>query len=312
MVTHQCVPWWYNETTGFDSCPYGERWFGDVTVPNDPSFLEWVAVVYSYIPWLVIAGVIIEFCFTRGTRQFSILLFAGASTFINELIVKRIVLQPRPGAYGPAPGVMNDMRGKLVGTCNITCGMPSSHSTMAIGFLMLVLYDGIIRVVPSETSLSSANIKRKRPSFWKMITVTPLSPKLVMYHIDFLAYFSTWMLLLCPVPLMRVRLFDHSASQVIVGSALGAVYAVLWFVLTQRLVSRHKNRLGETVLGFMVHNYGPIAFQIKARNHASTRDSDWKKLEWDAMIVPKDIEEVRKERSTSSSEGENASDDECE
>jgi len=284
-----CNPWWYNETVGFAGCPYGRHLPGDVTLPFDASPIEWIAVIYSYIPWFIVAGVLLEFLYTRGTRQISVILFTAAITLANELVVKRLVQQPRPGALGPAPGIMHDAHGTLIGTCNISCGMPSSHATMAIGFLILTLYDGIIRVVPSVSSMNNKDAHMNRNcSMLSLISITPLSPKQVMDHAEFLGYFSTWMALLGPVPLMRVRLADHTATQVIIGSLLGAIYAALWFQLTTRLVARYKDKYGEKVLGgLLIHNYGPLAFRIQARPHVreTANEEEWKMLELDELEI---------------------------
>ncbi|CAE8660783.1 unnamed protein product [Polarella glacialis] len=158
---------------------------------------------------------------------------------------------------------MRDEHGRAVGSCNLTCGMPSSHAAMAIGFLVLVIYDGIVRVVPSSSALQGQG--EEFPTCSPMLSVTPLSRKAVMHHTEFLGYFTTWMLLLCPVPLMRVRLNDHSASQVLIGSLLGGVYAILWFNLVRWLSIRYRSQLGNSSCwGLITHNYSPVAFRIEA------------------------------------------------
>jgi hypothetical protein len=43
---------------------------------------------------------------------------------MNELILKKIVAKPRP-----------------VGSCNISCGMPSSHATLAVGYCTWILLE---------------------------------------------------------------------------------------------------------------------------------------------------------------------------
>ncbi|CAJ1455618.1 unnamed protein product [Effrenium voratum] len=248
MPSGACIPWWYNATTGYEGCPYGRRLPGDVTVPTDATFIEYVAVVYSYIPFLVPLGVLFELLVTRGTRQLSILVFTGLTTLMNEVCFKAFFSVPRPGALGPAPGALTDSTGQHSGSCNTTCGMPSSHSTMAIGFLLLTMFDGIMRVVPDVYTLSQDHEQvTMRQSLAKMITVTPLAPKQLMGSGEFMAFFFTWMVLLCPVPLMRVVLRDHTATQVCVGSTLGAVYAVLWFRFMIFMINRHKNLVGKSL-----------------------------------------------------------------
>jgi len=48
-----------------------------------------------------------------------------------EGILKRIVLQPRPAL-----------------SCIKSCGMPSGHSTQAIGFFCYLFADGAYRILP--------------------------------------------------------------------------------------------------------------------------------------------------------------------
>ncbi|CAK9086313.1 unnamed protein product [Durusdinium trenchii] len=194
---------------------------GDVTLPHDTRFIDWVAVVYSYIPFVIPLLVFCELLITRGTRQLSILLFTGMTTLANELLVKPFCALPRPGALGPAPGVLTNSLGEHAGSCNTSCGMPSSHSTMAIGFLMLTMFDGIIRVKPDTFLLSQEEVEMQQ-TLREMISVTPLAPKRVMGNTEFLGFFFTWMILLGPVPMMRVVLRDHTAVQVCVGGLLGA------------------------------------------------------------------------------------------
>jgi len=285
MPPAACIPWWYNSTTGFAGCPYGRRLPGDVTLPDHASFMDWSAVVYSYIPFIVPVAVFAELLITRGTRQLSVLLFTGMTTLGNEILVKQLMSQPRPGALGPAPGLLTNIWGIHVGSCNITCGMPSSHSTMAIGFLMLTMFDGIIRIIPDTASLSQDWDVNTYPSIWKSFSVTPLSPKPVMYTLEFLGFFSVWMILLCPVPLMRVQLNDHSAEQVCLGSLLGVVYAMIWFQIMRCAVYRYRDLFGKKICGgLLLHNYGPVAFRVMARP-PSRYDEEWQVLQWDAKLV---------------------------
>ncbi|CAK8991998.1 unnamed protein product [Durusdinium trenchii] len=293
-----CIPWWYNATIGFEGCPYGRRLPGDVTLPHDTRFIDWVAVVYSYIPFVIPLLVFCELLITRGTRQLSILLFTGMTTLANELLVKPFCALPRPGALGPAPGVLTNSLGEHAGSCNTSCGMPSSHSTMAIGFLMLTMFDGIIRVKPDTFLLSQEEVEMQQ-TLREMISVTPLAPKRVMGNTEFLGFFFTWMILLGPVPMMRVVLRDHTAVQVCVGGLLGAVYALLWFRFTICMINRYKNKVGQKFcFGMLQHNYAPVAMRVFAR---PSGDKDWQQLQWDAKIEA--------EEAPASSEEAEASDD---
>lgn len=299
-MTSVCRPWWYNVTSGSGYCPYGTRLPGDVTLPNDPAFLEWVAVAYSYLPWVIVALVLFEFLLERrGTRELSVLLFTGITTLINEFIVKNIMHQARPGAYGPAPGAMRDQHGHPFGSCNHSCGMPSSHSTMASGFLFLTIFDGIMRVAPSMESLSGLDDPNGSKRIRKMLSCTPLSPRPVLSHYECIGFFCIWMLFMAPVPIMRVRLGDHSATQVISGCLLGACYAFAWFQFTMHLVHKNKDKLGIPVFyGMLTHNYAPLAFRVKIavleQDECLSRtltSRDWEDAEWkvlDEKLVVRD------------------------
>ncbi|CAL1153878.1 unnamed protein product [Cladocopium goreaui] len=291
-MREECIPWWYNATVGFEGCPYGRRLPGDVTLPNDARFIDWVAVVYSYIPFVVPVLVFAELLCTRGTRQLSVLLFTGMTTLMNELLVKPFFATARPGAFGPAPGALTDSFGQPAGSCNTTCGMPSSHSTMAIGFLMLTMFDGIIRLKPDSNVLTQDKDEVEMQQRLKeMISVTPLAPKRVMSNTEFLGFYFTWQLLLGPVPLMRVVLHDHTAAQVCLGGMLGAVYAVLWFRFTIYMINRYKHKVGHRFFcGLLKHNYAPVAMRVMAR--PSGQDGTWQELQWDAKIEEVEAENV--------------------
>merc|ERR1712080_718912 len=66
---------------------------------------------------------------------------------VNELILKKIAKQPRPDL-----------------SCNLTCGFPSGHSTMSIGFFVLLYLDASFRVMPKvPVDLPSAQIFQGTP-----------------------------------------------------------------------------------------------------------------------------------------------------
>mmetsp|Transcript_76488 Transcript_76488/g.134941 ORF Transcript_76488/g.134941 Transcript_76488/m.134941 type:complete len:312 (-) Transcript_76488:37-972(-) len=293
-----CTPWWVIDAAAGEvaTCPYGRKLPGDVTLPHDANPMEWIAVVYSYVPWLVIFGVIFELIFRRGTRQVLVLGFTVLSTSINELVVKRLILAPRPGAYGPAPGAMTNINGVPIGSCCTTCGMPSSHATMSVGFLMLCLMDGILRIVPSQEALSPGWSKDKpfsRRTCWSMVSLTPLLPHQSFEQLEFIAYFVIWFCLLIPVPMMRVRTHDHTASQAYVGGWLGGVEAILWFRFMRFLANKYRHHLGKTFCcGLIVHDYGPIAFRVQTKAETS---EDWDHFQGPTRIVSVALDELRGE-----------------
>lgn len=243
-----------------------------MTVPNDADFLAMCAVVWSILPWCVVALNILEVAYRRGTKQLSFLLFVCAITGINEFVVKKLVKEPRPGAKG----LLTDDLGVHVGSCSIKCGMPSSHCTMSVGFLLLMLFDGVYRVIPSQASLtrggeSSFEMGLTRSRIKKWFTTTPLSPSNTMSHKEFLWFFLFWSAVLLPVPISRIKLYDHSVDQVVIGSLLGGVYALSWFVITMFFVRRNVAHTGMNFGPYQlfVHDYHPPEFRVRIRQGAT-------------------------------------------
>lgn len=236
----------------------------DVTVPGNPDFWQILAVGYSYVPFLVVVAAVVELLIRRGTRQLSLLVFAGTITGLNELIIKRIVQQPRPGAvFSVTP--TGETYPELFGSCVNTCGMPSSHSTMSIGFLVLLFLDTGMRVVPSRGSLNGHETMRSA-SFTEpanFFSVMPLWPKPIMSHSQFLYFVAVWSTLLGPVPLMRVQLHDHTVAQVLVGCVLGAFEAVCYYFVLYHLMERYEHLAGRSFCYNLVrHNYWPTRFMV--------------------------------------------------
>jgi hypothetical protein len=117
----ECLPSWFKDDR---ACPFGYTIPGSVTVPKNLGFAKAIAVVYSLIPFAVVLANGVELILRRGTRQISFLIFSGMIALSNEVIVKRIWAQPRPGAFEK----LKDDDGQLVGSCLVSCGMPSSHA----------------------------------------------------------------------------------------------------------------------------------------------------------------------------------------
>lgn len=102
-------------------------------------------------------------------------------------------------------------------SCLTSLGMPSSHAVVSIGMLLYILL---------ELFLGCNHING-----FKMRT-----PKERVALATFLAC------LLGPVPASRVHLEDHSAVQVIAGSAIGATMALAFFV-SHASFRRRRHRL---------------------------------------------------------------------
>lgn len=120
-----------HEWTHYNStCPYGRSLPGSVTLPNlaDLTFDMQVATIlcvgWSLLPFVIMGLGAVQAILSRGTRLWSFMIFAVSITVLNELILKRIFQMPRPYQ-----------------SCSTSCGMPSGHSTLAMGFLALCVHD---------------------------------------------------------------------------------------------------------------------------------------------------------------------------
>lgn len=304
-------------------CPYGTALLGDVTWPSPPHGLEtivqpldlllFVAVVYSYVPYIVAARVILGCLFgmiigypedvgivdfggsltrsfsggsatTRpavvrrrycGTRQLSVLLWLIFTIVILEGLLKPLCREPRPGSMMQ----LTTYTGTYSGSCLSSCGMPSSHSALALGWFMLLFLDTIFRVRPLEITGRPAGreLGLNRATFWKQelrnlqeiamhlwqMGLRPWATKDELTHHEFVSYVSLWFLLMVPVPFMRVVLNDHSVSQVVVGMLVGILLALVWWRLTRWFQRRYYALEDHCLLGtFLVHDHRLPRFEV--------------------------------------------------
>lgn len=103
-----------------------------------------------------------------------------------------------------------------VGSCLTSFGMPSSHSMLSIG--MLVYWT--LELFLGHSQLNGFRIRTTRQRIKQTLK---------------------WLSLLAPVPASRVYLGDHSMTQVVAGSAVGAAMALTFFI-AHTTVSRRKHR----------------------------------------------------------------------
>mmetsp|Transcript_43838 Transcript_43838/g.82212 ORF Transcript_43838/g.82212 Transcript_43838/m.82212 type:complete len:244 (-) Transcript_43838:33-764(-) len=222
----QCLPDWYNPDLGKNSpCPYGRKLPGDVTLPLAPNFLQIVAAVYSALPFIVAFYSFCRLCVFRGTREFSFFAFLCAIYIANDIALKQYLHMKRPE-----------------GSCNLSCGMPSTHSTISIGLLALIIYDAWCRRKASLTGpLTFFDVDYHR---------------MVVLGRNSCTYFiMIWVLILLPCPFSRIVLLDHTWAQIAVGSAVGLFYAFLWSLLVRKLQERYSLVLNEKICGILTHNY---------------------------------------------------------
>eukprot|EP00929_Paragymnodinium_shiwhaense_P063573 TRINITY_DN31764_c0_g1_i1.p1 TRINITY_DN31764_c0_g1~~TRINITY_DN31764_c0_g1_i1.p1 ORF type:complete len:445 (-),score=52.11 TRINITY_DN31764_c0_g1_i1:311-1564(-) len=247
-----CVPVWIDNKT----CPYGVRLPFDVTAPHNPTPLQVLAILSSYMPIVIVAVLVLETMLRRRTRQLAPLGFATVSSIVNELVIKSLFEEPRPGARN----VQRNADVPVGGSCATTCGMPSSHAAVSVGFLALALLNAYKACSaleraerrrqasndleqatevprrsrrrvgrPHATSTSSSETAAARCRIPAFVSASPLWSCAEMSRRDITAVAFFWCLVLGPVPLSRVLLFDHSVRQILMGSLLGLAEAAAFF-----------------------------------------------------------------------------------
>jgi len=211
-----CSPSWYvNESS---TCPYGRNLTGDITLPNDADFFDLLMVLYGYIPYLVILGAFATLCWYRGTSQLAFLTFGGFVVFMGELVWKPLLSHARP-----------------LGSCVFTCGMPSSHATISIGFLTWMLLEGIVRRRVSRNAIFAVELeapekpRQRSESYWE--DDPPVARITIKQRVKWCV---AWCIVLFPVPFSRVALLDHSWAQVTAGSFIGCFEALIFYFLLNR------------------------------------------------------------------------------
>lgn len=243
-----CTASWAQQ---FETCPYGWALPGEITWPDDvraarsnvtlhlrdPRYVATLSVLFSYVPYLIGSWSVLVFLARRGTRELHLLLFQVATTVLTNLLLKPLIGQPRPEQ-----------------SCLRSCGMPSSHAAVAMGFLTLMLAEfgrryrswkawGAWEHAASNCSeeLRSLIIEVfswPPPSSWDAISGARLGTSVL-----------TWCIVLVPVPLARVLVSDHTVSQVFVGSGVGIALAAIWSTAVWQLQAQHNHRLGEILIG---------------------------------------------------------------
>jgi len=228
----------------------------------------------------------------RGTRQLGFLLFAGVVVLINELILKNLFQQVRPEH-----------------SCLTSCGMPSGHSTLAMGFFTVMILDLIYRVNPSQREYLDERLlahahksnKERMKDFYRALrlqfTVTPLARGTELSINELLASVSCWCVILLPVPLSRVAIRDHTPTQVLVGSFFGCVEGAFWALASRRLQFRFLGSLGKRYpsedrcearcclfkMFFMQHNLALPQFLVEHITEMDGCDPEFQKCANDAI-----------------------------
>lgn len=257
-------------------CPFGKALPGDVTWPSPSDELQGlvapldtlkiVAVAYGYVPYVLGGQAVWSFFVHRGTRQLGVLLWLLFMLSVNELILKKAWRQSRPGAMLQ----VRDFTGMYAGSCLHSCGMPSSHSALAVGWFTLLFLDAVYRAYPfalggktHTIATPTAGACEKATKCLRMYLWVPWADADVLTHTQFVVFISAWFLLLCPVPFMRVVLYDHTFEQVTVGACVGFVVAVIWWRVVRHFQRKYHDQEGQRVFhGKFVHNHRIAKFHL--------------------------------------------------
>jgi len=241
-----CEPYWMKSTNLTKDCPFGKSIpFFDVTLPSNAGqgmdFWESISVAYGFVPHLFGLILLLRLLWRRGTNELCMGTCAIIVNLINEFLIKNMINQPRPGQLRENIVVIN---GVEHGTCNTSCGMPSSHSLMAILLFLLFVADAV-----------GQSLQNPFKRAWFMIAV------------------CVYCIALLPVPVSRVILYDHTQEQAFVGTLIACILGLPWIVAIQyankRFAPRHGEALWE-VKGFVVvrHNLTPpLTLFLNADDH---------------------------------------------
>lgn len=249
------------------------RRYGD-TVAGMNS-VKFVAVIYSYIPyfvacivaicWLYHMKVVLLFSYRNHIARRSqegrassqkpfaaeageelkaqqdfekltmLLFFAGLVVFVCEVCLKPLCGIPRPGAMLQ----QRDAEGRYAGSCVESCGFPSSHSALAMGWFAMIIKDLVkngLEVLPEDKLEDrTCGCWHAVSNNWKLF-IRPCLLSHDVQKLDTLSFYilrTWWFFGLAPVPFMRVVLYDHSIHQVFWGSGVGLVLAAFWWNFTR-------------------------------------------------------------------------------
>lgn len=266
-------------------CPFGIALPGDVTWPNPKKGLEgevgrmdivdFAMVVWSFTPYFVVIYLIALFVIHRGTRQLWTLVWVGLFVCANEIVIKRLVHQPRPGTFLE----VRDYDGHFRGSCLKTCGMPSSHAGLTSGLFLLLFLEGVFRIGPQappgerrQDGPRNARVGRHGDSAdalaprrtihddceecFALHRSRPPSAYKTLSRFEFVRYVWIWFIVLVPSSLARIVLYDHTAKQVIVGKIVGIVLAYIWWWIVRCLQYLYEGYVNKPIChGFLEHNF---------------------------------------------------------
>mmetsp|Transcript_24148 Transcript_24148/g.77779 ORF Transcript_24148/g.77779 Transcript_24148/m.77779 type:complete len:335 (-) Transcript_24148:122-1126(-) len=245
-----------------------------------------MCIFWGIVPFGVIAFAVVDSIVRAiqlrgfGTRELAFLAFVIFMVAVNELVTKKLAKEARPPH-----------------SCDYTCGFPSGHSVMSIGFFTLMFLDAAYRVmprVPLDFPSAKSHVKAMKGraktlfgyTLWEwligdfraFVSVVPLTSAHTLNQLDFCSFAFAWGIFLLPVPFSRVILNDHTPSQVMVGSAVGLLQAALYFmVIRHTILPRMNHFLGKRIGYVLVHNFALPVYEVVSRCYvllAREKDQD--------------------------------------
>eukprot|EP00927_Polykrikos_kofoidii_P058835 TRINITY_DN5360_c0_g1_i1.p1 TRINITY_DN5360_c0_g1~~TRINITY_DN5360_c0_g1_i1.p1 ORF type:complete len:345 (+),score=16.78 TRINITY_DN5360_c0_g1_i1:119-1153(+) len=272
-------------------CPFGElSAVLQVTIPgkNVPEELlqeqiiapitmfQKLAIVWSVIPGAVMTFVCVSLLFRRGIRQLSVFLYLLLAIGTG-ICVGPLDAYPRPGMF-----LQNtDNKGRLVGSCVPHCGFPCFYSMMSAGILVLFVADAVFRIQsesclhcdpnrrrrsstagslyqgPTSTRSLSSSEFRTAKTCLSFVSLSPWAPHGTLTHMESLFFFSFWALLMGPIPMMRVMLYDNTAGQAFAGWVVGITTGTVWALIVQLIVRRVTASGVNRIWGLTVNDFRP-------------------------------------------------------
>lgn len=242
-IVLECVPKWAKDSNGtynpLTRCPYGKSLPFDVTFSKHwdekAPYFHVALLLGGCTPAVLVSLAVLEFILRRGTRHLFVLCFLLHVILLNEYVWKRIYAEPRPEK-----------------SCNVTCGMPSSHAAVTVGMFVFLFLDLAFRVNPLSPHVLH-DFEEEKPNrlcscrriSWDMVSLLPLSNRRSISNSSFIRMSTFWFfVLVLYTPATRVLLADHSVEQVLAGMFIGFLEAIPWFFAGQRLANHYRTSFG--------------------------------------------------------------------
>ncbi|GAB9477728.1 hypothetical protein Gpo141_00014864 [Globisporangium polare] len=180
--------------------------FFSISMPtHNVDFWDVAFTFYGMVPYLVPITLALAILLLRRCRTWTLIF---AFLFIPIVgVINAVILVQSLGDCAECP--------RPCGACVPSNGMPSGHAANSVGLCLWIIL---------ETFLGVGKRWHKR----KQLAVVLLS-----------------VLLLAPVPYSRMYLGDHTSLEVIVGSAIGAVLGLVYFLILRLWIGKKLDRASD-------------------------------------------------------------------